>query len=264
MRKTNPISGGAGWGEARGTRDDCAKRTQFGTSAQEWARGGGAGRPRRAKDAKRTQFLDCGFRIADWGFGDGLAAELPIVQNEPNLEGQSCKTNPIPGGWDAPPFQYPIVPAFQSDVNCAKRTQFRPSAQEWARGAGPGGPDGQKMQNEPNSSIADCGFRIGGTDFRRRCRSYKTNPICSAAPGGPPSPLDPPASPPPSRLCKTNPIPGGAGWDGATGAWDARQSCKTNPISKVQKIHHRGTEVVLDSRTDMTSISFSVPSVSPW
>jgi hypothetical protein len=33
-------------------------------------------------------------------------------------------------------------------------------------------------------------------------------------------------------MCKTNPIPGGAGWDGATGTWDAGQSCKTNPIGE--------------------------------
>jgi hypothetical protein len=41
-----------------------------------------------------------------------------------------------------------------------------------------------------------------------------------------------PDGPPEDETCKTNPIPGGAGWDGATGAWDAGQSCKTNPISE--------------------------------
>jgi hypothetical protein len=36
------------------------------------------------------------------------------------------------------------------------------------------------------------------------------------------------------QLCETNPISGGAGWDGAPGAWDAGQSCKTNPISRLR------------------------------
>jgi len=39
-----------------------------------------------------------------------------------------------------------------------------------------------------------------------------------------------PNGPPEYETCKTNPIPGGTGWDGATGAWDAGKSCKTNPI----------------------------------
>jgi len=39
-----------------------------------------------------------------------------------------------------------------------------------------------------------------------------------------------PDGPPEGETYKTNPIPGGVGWDGATGAWDAGKSCKTNPI----------------------------------
>jgi hypothetical protein len=39
-----------------------------------------------------------------------------------------------------------------------------------------------------------------------------------------------PDGPPEDETCKTNPIPGGTGWDGATGAWDEGQSCETNPI----------------------------------
>jgi len=34
-----------------------------------------------------------------------------------------------------------------------------------------------------------------------------------------------------SQMRKTNPIPGGAGRDGARGAWDEVQMRKTNPIS---------------------------------
>jgi hypothetical protein len=70
--------------------------------------------------------------------------------------------------------------------------------------------------------ISDCGFRAG---FRRDApaachvqsaegKVRKTNPICPAVPGGPPPPLDLPASPlRRRRLCETNPIsenpPGG-------------------------------------------------------
>jgi hypothetical protein len=40
----------------------------------------------------------------------------------------------------------------------------------------------------------------------------------------------PPAGRLRGRLCKTNPISGGAGWDEAPGPWDTGQTCKTNPI----------------------------------
>jgi hypothetical protein len=53
------------------------------------------------------------------------------VQNEPNLPessadpgGEMCKTNPIPGRRDTPLFHYSIIPPFQSDAKCAKRSQF--------------------------------------------------------------------------------------------------------------------------------------------
>ncbi len=35
-----------------------------------------------------------------------------------------CKTNPISGGRDAPPFQHSIIPASQPDADRAKRTQL--------------------------------------------------------------------------------------------------------------------------------------------
>ena len=34
------------------------------------------------------------------------------------------------------------------------------------------------------------------------------------------------------QACETKPIPGGAGWDEATGTWDAGQSCETKPIGR--------------------------------
>jgi hypothetical protein len=41
-----------------------------------------------------------------------------------------------------------------------------------------------------------------------------------------------PDGPPGDETCKTNPIPGGIGWDGAGGASDEDETCKTNPISE--------------------------------
>jgi hypothetical protein len=37
---------------------------------------------------------------------------------------------------------------------------------------------------------------------------------------------------PEGEMCKTNPIPGGAGWDEAAGARDAGEMCRTKPISE--------------------------------
>ncbi len=39
---------------------------------------------------------------------------------------------------------------------------------------------------------------------------------------------------PPGPLVQTNPIPGGAGWDGAAGTRDEGQMCETNPISRLR------------------------------
>jgi hypothetical protein len=109
-------------------------------------------------------------------------------------------------------------------VKRAKRTQFGPACsvpvRAWGsmgilRAAGPRAgcacceetPDGvttnvARVQNEPNLALAPGNGRgLAGL----RC------------PGG-------------VRLCKTNPIPGGAGRDGAPGTWDAGQMRKTNPI----------------------------------
>ncbi len=89
-----------------------AKQSQFHPSAREWARAAGAGRRQRAKDAKRTQFLDCGFGIEDRPTaghplrpacpGAEWACEGCNAQNEPNSAGR-----PGPGR-----------------AKCAKRTQF--------------------------------------------------------------------------------------------------------------------------------------------
>jgi hypothetical protein len=65
------------------------------------------------------------------------------MQNEPNLEGESCKTNPISADRPGP-----------QRANCAKRTQFGPSARTTAgeiRETNPidGGPECEMRQTNP-------------------------------------------------------------------------------------------------------------------
>ncbi len=134
---------------------------------------------------------------------------------------------------------------------CAKQTQFGPPLRR-----------GRLVRNEPNSRPRRAGRGPGAWDEAQMCKTKpisstgtrqtcKTNPICPAAPDGAPSPLHPPAPPPPSRLCKTNPISGPAGRDEATGGAgrgaivqnepnlarpeqsraSTGEGCKTNPIS---------------------------------
>ncbi len=99
--------------------------------ASAWWRKSYGGLATQTAPAKQSQFLDCGLWIADCGAGTDLsppARGRRIVQNEPNFRrgrvgrgsggrgnvrnkanfasrrhrGESCKTNPIPGGagWD--------------------------------------------------------------------------------------------------------------------------------------------------------------------
>jgi len=71
-----------------------------------------------------------------------FSAVVPIGRSA--FPAQMRQTNPISDGGDTPVFplfQYSIIPPFQSDDDYAKRTQFGPGAQKWAR-AGPEGPAG--------------------------------------------------------------------------------------------------------------------------
>jgi hypothetical protein len=141
-----------------------------------------AGRPepRRAKCAKRTQFLDCGLWIADWGPTCGgtparrpAASGLrgPIVQNEPNL-----RRAEIPYHSYIPLFQHPNpVPVVQNEPNFRRAEIPHHSTILSFHHPHPM----PIVRNEPN--------------FRRP--RYPTIPIfhCSSIPGR-------------CRLCETNPI----------------------------------------------------------
>ncbi len=111
--------------------------------------------------------------------------------------GQTCKTKPIP--------RLRIA-----DFGLRIQAGLRPVAL---------GPRGPVVQTKPIGRRQSCktnpisgrspvgrGHRGGG----RGGQMCKTNPISPAGPDSCPSPLDPPASPPPSQLCETKPILPGA------------------------------------------------------
>ncbi len=71
--------------------------------------------------------------IAPWKVSGGDAQPT-------KSRGLSRETNPISGGRHTPPFQYFTIPAFQSDADCAKRTQF---------GRSGGAPEGETCETKP-------------------------------------------------------------------------------------------------------------------
>jgi hypothetical protein len=142
MRKTNPIRPRVGGARSRADercetnpihrppawlwRADCAKRSQFPPVAGGTGLGGAWDTPQMCQTKPNLGWIGC--------LGKGR-----YCMTGPSPESGMRKTNPIarsgaPGRCPAdgipPPFQYSITPAFQSDANCAKRTQFP---------AGPGG-----------------------------------------------------------------------------------------------------------------------------
>ncbi len=155
--------------------------------------------------------------------------------------GKRCKTNPIWGG-----------NAGASGTERAKRTQFpgwgwvgryfrdeRRLCETNPISATPGGGRGLRgagreanVRNEPNFEQPD---RDRRPNCAKQSQIWAGWDIWGAAHQGG------------GRLCKTNPIPGGTGWDNVPGAWDAGKcakrtqfgaarlasdgkSCKTKPI----------------------------------
>jgi hypothetical protein len=108
-----PAGGCAGWlyKQTQSVGANRAKRSRFRPPRA------GPG-PRRAKDAKRTQSLDCGIRT------DLRRDASPAAGCLHPAEDKTRKTNPIPGRRDTPAFHCSIIPPFQSNTDCAKRTQF--------------------------------------------------------------------------------------------------------------------------------------------
>ncbi len=99
---------------------DRAKRTQ---SGRAWAGPGLRG----AKDAKRSQLGDSfRFEVSSVKQEKPMAdsSNFTLHTSAGPLAGLFVQTNPIPAGRHPPPFYYVIVPPFQSDADCAKRSQF--------------------------------------------------------------------------------------------------------------------------------------------
>jgi hypothetical protein len=185
---------------------------------------------------------------------DGLPAGLP-VQTKPNLGELEylgngldglVQTNPIwrdarwglpPRAWRAPVVQTNPIPPVATGL----AVQTNPIR---------GQPDGRRGSIMRQRLVARC--RSGnkaklGKAGASGGQPYKQSQFPGGA-GRPSSPLDPPASPPPSQLRKTNPIcpaePGGTGpagrgpWGKCAKRTEFRQSawtlddevCKTNPV----------------------------------
>jgi hypothetical protein len=176
----------------------------------------------------------------------------PIFSQAGPRGSRPCETNPI-SGQPAPP----------GTPDCAKQTQFGPVDRESTPVGGAARSRRRPIvRNEPNSSMADFGFRIAdcarqtqlaprtGRWARGWSLSCETKPIPSEGrksqvlagkrvmvyytcmgprrnkPNSCPS-ADPEISVPGKPIVRNE--PGFASRDGATGAWDARQTCETKP-----------------------------------
>jgi len=102
MRKTKPICA-------------ASRRSRAGTPNPRGAAGSDC--------AKRTQFLDCGFRIVDCGLSTDLRRDAcpGAYRLRP---ARACCTNKPNWLGEYPLFQYSILPPFPSDANRAKQSQF--------------------------------------------------------------------------------------------------------------------------------------------
>ncbi len=99
--------------QGRGTRGDCAKRTQFRPSAREWARAAGAGEVEVCKTNPISARL-----------GQGQVSSGRKMQNEPNSVGSNAQNEANLG-----------QPGWHARANRAKRTQFRRAGRDGACGA---------------------------------------------------------------------------------------------------------------------------------
>jgi hypothetical protein len=106
--------------------------------------------------AEGSQVLDCGFRIADWRRSGSGTAQPPACGGQSTQNKANCPqrgTEAVSGGRDTPAFHCSIIPP-------------SPPQARWDKARGVGD-KGANAKNEPNSSIADCGFR---TDLWRNAR----------------------------------------------------------------------------------------------
>jgi hypothetical protein len=187
---------------------------------------------------------------------------------------KTCKTNPIPGRRDTPPFYCSIIPPFPAGPGgmgpegrgtrgkCAKQTQFghvvraSPVAGRANCATSPRCPASGK---KPNSSIADCAKQTqfaprhagtSGTDRATSPRCPASGNKANLALGGvgrgrPTHSLSLRAGSTKRRLCETKPIRGDAAGDGAWGTRD--EGCCTN---KPNSYHGADPEIGVPGRAN--------------
>jgi hypothetical protein len=199
VRQTNPIQPGRQ--TRRGSRRrKCAKRTQSSP----------AGRQVLSREDENVRNKPNWARLHP--------ATGPIAPNKPNLarpvggsgprRAKTCETNPIWGG---------------SSPQVDSSAPNKPNLGQAGRPAG--APGSENVRNEPN---------LGRRCRHRRDRTCETNPICTALTEGR-FPRGRRMRNEPNlgrgcrhrrdRMCETNPIPGGAGWDRASGT-RGRRGCR--------------------------------------
>jgi hypothetical protein len=174
---------------------------------------------------KQTQFLDCGFRIADW---ERTCCGMPglrpaasglrgvVVQTKPIGRSQSCDNASLPG---VVPATNPICPDAPANgrgwpgtetAKCAKQTQSAADGQLCQTRRA-------RQKSASTEPIRDIGpetrveTRLG--DF---CRGRQTNPIWPVGR---------------SQSCETNPIRPGLG---RARLW-VDERCETNPICRMRR-----------------------------
>ncbi len=163
------------------------------------------------------------FPAAPAGRGLGDVGRGRNVRNEPNLEGGLCKTNPISRLGVADRGQTCRLRPAQAD--CAKQSQF-PDGWKGTRAAGlPVPPVGAIMRNKANSRTGGNGPRPARVPLPLARPAVQTKPICGGA--GWERPQGRGARANRAKRSQFAVVPGGTG---PPGAWDAGQTCETNPI----------------------------------
>jgi hypothetical protein len=220
--KTNPIWKGVGRGRPtyqEPITQNKAKLGQDGTSGGRCPREGPI-----VRNKANSSISDCGLRI-----GTRAAAGRPIVQNEPNFAGRP----------DTPLFQYSIIPPFQSDADCAKRSQFpatpggtRPGGWgTWGNRVKQSQFGGPIVRNEANFPAWPGGAGPGRRGTWDERQMHKTNPISRRGRATLPRPSTLRPRPRRERLCKTKPNLGELGhvgkggprmWGDFAGKWNAQ------------------------------------------
>ena len=154
-------------------RGDYAKQSQTWAGWDVWG-----AREERANHAKQSQFLDCGFRIADCGLNTESRPDRPAA----------CRLRPAQGGCTNKPNSARLgrgrVPSGRKMRNKAKLGRLRASGGRQARGAYRAEQTqfGPSVPNKANSSTARYGAWV--REAARYCGCVRANLSYNRAYGG--------------------------------------------------------------------------------